>query len=753
MKQTILNILANDDFLKRTPSSLAKELGYQTKEEFTSFMKVLNQLEEELVVIRNDKDEYYLPTQKNMVIGILSINKKGFGFVRLEDENLEDIFISKESLKGAFDKDTVLAQIEEQQKGNRKEGKILRVIKRGKTRIVGELRQGNRDCYVESTVLGLDKRIYIDKGHLHGATVGHVVAVEIKVYKPLVKGTVVDIIGHKSDPGVDILSVVSDHGVDIAFPKEVYKQIDYIQDEVLEADLVGRLDLRKEVIVTIDGDDAKDLDDAISLTINENGNYYLGVHIADVSHYVSEDSPLDKEAVERGTSIYLVDRVIPMLPHKLSNGICSLNPHVDRLTMSCFMEIDKTGEVIDYKIDQSVIHSTERMTYNNVNKILAGDKEMTKQYQHVQDLFFLMQELASILQNKREQRGAIDFDVKEAKVLVNKKGKPTDVVLRERGISDRIIESFMLQANETVAKHFCLFDKPFIYRVHEHPKLSKLQQFTGIAKTMGYEIEGSLEDIEPMQLRKLIESSRDKEEHDVITTLLLRCMQKAAYDENCLGHYGLADEYYTHFTSPIRRYPDLLVHRLIRTYLVQNKLDNETLNHFNEVVPILAKKSSERERLAITIEREVEDMKKAEFMEQYINKEFDGIISSVTSFGFFVELENTIEGLVHVLDLSDDFYFYDEKKLQFIGQRTGKHFGLSDKVRVRVSGASKKERNIDFVIVGMKPNKSRRKVVIKTDKKANNSYRNKKNKHQRNNDGKRQDRRSIIKKGKHSRRK
>ncbi len=745
MKEKIINTLANDDFLKRTPSSLAKYLGYDN-DEFKNFMKIMNELESENMIFRNRSDEYFLPNQGNMVMGVLSINKKGFGFVRLEDENKDDIFISKEYLKDAFDKDTVLVEIEKESKGARQEGRVIRVLKRGKTRIVGELKKGNKDCYVDSTVAGLDKRIYIDSGHLHGATIGHIVTVEIKVYKPLVKGTVVDILGHKNDPGVDILAVVSEHGVDIKFPKDVYQQINDIEDIVHEKDLINRLDLRNIVTVTIDGDDAKDLDDAISLTVNERGNYYLGVHIADVSHYVTEGSALDNEAIERGTSIYLVDRVIPMLPHKLSNGICSLNPQVDRLTMSCFMEIDKAGDVIDYTIDQSVIHSDERMTYNNVNKILAGDKEMTDKYSHVKDLFFLMEELATILQGKREQRGAIDFDVKEAKVLVNDYGNPIDVVLRERGKSDRIIESFMLQANETVAKHFCLLEKPFIYRVHEHPKLSKLQQFSTIAKTLGYEIDGSLEDIEPLQLRSLIEASRGSEEHDIIATLLLRCMQKAAYDENCLGHYGLADEYYTHFTSPIRRYPDLLVHRLIRTYLVNKKQDDETIKHFNEVVPVLAKKSSIQERLAITIEREVEDMKKAEYMEQFINKEFSGIISSVTSFGFFVELENTIEGLVHVLDLSDDFYFFDDQKLKFIGQKTGKKFGLGDHVQVRVTGASKVERNIDFQIVGMKPNNRRKKVVVKTDKKPNKNILHKKTKHTKNNGGKSHYKKDIMKK-------
>ena len=472
------------------------------------------------------------------------------------------------------------------------------------------------------------------------------------------------------------------------------------------------MDLRNEVIVTIDGEDAKDLDDAISLKKLDNGNYYLGVHIADVSYYVGEGTPLDKEAFARGTSIYLVDRVIPMLPHKLSNGICSLNPHVDRLTISCFMEVDSEGKVVDHEIVPSVINSTERMTYTNVNRILANDQAMQLQYSHVKDLFFLMEELASILQKKRFKRGAIDFDAKEAKVIVDNRGNPIDVVLRQRGIGEHIIEEFMLLANETVAEHFYWLELPFLYRVHENPKPEKLLQFANVAKTLGYTIKGSLENVYPNELSAIIEASKDTPEHTIISTLLLRCMQKARYDEQCLGHFGLADEFYTHFTSPIRRYPDLIVHRMIRRFIFENTVDKKTIRYYQELMPEIAEQTSYREREAIDIEREVDDMKMAEYMEKHLGEEFEGTITSITNFGFFVELDNTIDGLVHVTDLTDDFYYYDERNLRYVGQRNGKVFKMSDRVKVRVASASKKDRTVDFEIVGIKSNKKPRKTVI-----------------------------------------
>lgn len=724
MENEILTLLRDDDYMERSIDLLAKKLNCMSSEKFIKLVKLMNELEEAGKVVRNKYNHYYLPNQFGMVLGTLSINKKGYGFVAVEDQE-KDIFIAPDALKDAFNKDLVLVEIDKRSDLERPEGKVIRVVKRGQTRLVGEVKKGKRDYYVEVDDPKFESPIFVDHAHLHGAVAGHKVLVEIKVYKPFLKGDVIKIIGHKNDPGIDILSIVYEHDAPVEFNKEVYWQIEGIPDTLEGIDISDRVDLRKETIVTIDGDDAKDLDDAISLKKLANGNYYLGVHIADVSYYVKEGTPLDKEAFTRGTSIYLADRAIPMLPHKLSNGICSLNPNVDRFTISCFMEIDRNGEVIDHEIVPGIINSTERMTYTNVNKILDGDQALQLQYSHVKDLFFLMQELALILQDKKANRGAIDFDVKEAKVIVNNKGETTDVVLRQRGASDRIIEEFMLLANETVAEHFKWLELPFIYRVHEQPKTKKLMQFSTIAKIMGYTIKGSLENVYPNELSSIIEASKGTPEHTIISTLLLRCMQKARYDEQCLGHFGLADEFYTHFTSPIRRYPDLIVHRLIRKYLFEKCVDDQTIRHYQKIMPEIAVQSSSREREAIDIEREVDDMKIAEYMEKHIGEEYEGIISSVTNFGFFVELDNTVDGLVHVSDLTDDFYFFDEINLRYIGQRTGKVFKMSDCVKVRVISASKKDKSVDFEIVGMKSNKKTRKTVIM------NTYREDKNIHTR----------------------
>lgn len=711
MKEEILALLKDNSYLERSIDLIAAKLNYQSSEQFVKLVKTLNELEDGGLVVRNKYNHYYLPNQFGMVLGTLTLNKQGYGFVTVENQE-KDIFIPQSGLKDAFNKDTVLVEITKSGDDKKPEGTIVKVVSRGQTRFVGEVKKGKRECYVEVDDRLFKNPIFVDHAHLHGAVVGNKVVVEIKVYKPYLKGDIVKVLGHRNDPGIDVLSVVYEHDAPVEFPQVVFDQISDIKDSVTADDLDGRVDLRNEVIVTIDGEDAKDLDDAISLKKLDNGNYYLGVHIADVSYYVGEGTPLDKEAFARGTSIYLVDRVIPMLPHKLSNGICSLNPHVDRLTISCFMEVDSEGKVVDHEIVPSVINSTERMTYTNVNRILANDQAMQLQYSHVKDLFFLMEELASILQKKRFKRGAIDFDAKEAKVIVDNRGNPIDVVLRQRGIGEHIIEEFMLLANETIAEHFYWLELPFLYRVHENPKPEKLLQFANVAKTLGYTIKGSLENVYPNELSAIIEASKDTPEHTIISSLLLRCMQKARYDEQCLGHFGLADEFYTHFTSPIRRYPDLIVHRMIRRFIFENTVDKKTIRYYQELMPEIAEQTSYREREAIDIEREVDDMKMAEYMEKHLGEEFEGTITSITNFGFFVELDNTIDGLVHVTDLTDDFYYYDERNLRYVGQRNGKVFKMSDRVKVRVASASKKDRTVDFEIVGIKSNKKPRKTVI-----------------------------------------
>ncbi len=713
MKERILELLENKDFKLRKIDEISEYLNLTETQDYINLIKLMNHMEDEGMIIRDKNNHYYLIHQLDFYTGILDMNKKGFGFVKVDEER--EFYIHDTNLRDAYHKDKVLIE-KIPSKGNREEGRVVRVLERGQLRYVGEVKKGKREYIIDVDDVKFNEPIYVDHAHMHGAVVGHKVLVEIKTFKPYIKGDVLKVIGHRNDPGVDILSIVHNHGVNIEFPDDVYKQVEDISDEIDPSDIVNRVDLRNEMIVTIDGDDAKDLDDAISLCKLDNGNYKLGVHIADVSYYVTEGSPLDVEAVNRGTSIYLVDRVIPMLPHKLSNGICSLNPHVDRYAISCIMEIDSEGNVVSHDIFPSVIHSSYRMTYNNVNKILDGDHHVQDQYKEVVPLFFMMYELSSIIRRKREKRGAIDFDVNEAKVIVDKSGKPIDVVLRDRGDSDKIIEDFMLTANETVAQHFKWMDLPFIYRVHEHPKLKKLQQFASIVKPLGYTIKGSLENVYPNELSSIVEASKGTEEHTIISTLLLRCMQKARYDEECLGHFGLADEYYTHFTSPIRRYPDLLVHRLIRHYLFDKQFDD--LDHYQKLIPYLAEQSSNREREAVEIEREVDDMKMAEYMSYHIGEEFEGMINSVTQFGFFVELPNMIDGLVHISDLLDDYYIYDEKSMSLIGEMTGKSYRLSDKVKVRVSRCSKKDRTIDFEVVGSKPRKKKKQVIELNNKKV-----------------------------------
>ena len=713
MKERIIELLEDKKFKFRKIDEIAQYLELTDIHDYIDLIKLMNHLEDEGVIIRNKDNKYYLVNQLDFYTGILDMNKKGFGFVKIDEER--EFYIHDTNLKDAYHKDKVLIG-KIPSRGNREEGRVVRVLERGVLQYVGEVKKGKREYIIDVDDVKFNEPIYVDHAHMHGAVVGHKVLVEIKTFKPYIKGDVLKIIGHKNDPGVDILSIVHNHGVNIEFNEDVYKQIESISDEIDPSDIVNRVDLRNEMIVTIDGDDAKDLDDAISLCKLDNGNYKLGVHIADVSYYVTEGSALDKEAIERGTSIYLVDRVIPMLPHKLSNGICSLNPHVDRYAISCFMEIDKEGNVVSHDIVPSVINSSYRMTYNNVNKILDGDLPMQQKYKDVVPLFFMMYELSLIIRKKREKRGAIDFDVNEAKVIVDKTGKPIDVVLRDRGNSDKIIEDFMLTANETVAQHFKWMDLPFIYRVHEHPKLKKLQQFASLVKPLGYSIRGSLENIYPNELSAIVEASKGSEEHTIISTLLLRCMQKARYDEECLGHFGLADEYYTHFTSPIRRYPDLLVHRLIRHYLFDKEFND--LDHYNKLIPYLAEQSSNRERESVEIEREVQDMKMAEYMSYHIGEEYEGIICSVTQFGFFVELPNMIDGLVHMSELIDDYYIYDEKNMMLIGESKGKTYKLSDKVKVRVTRCSKKEGTIDFEVVGNKPRTRKKKVIELNNKKV-----------------------------------
>ncbi|WP_371261505.1 ribonuclease R [Bacillus sp. MUM 116] len=716
-----------------TVQELEAAFGIQDSSDFKEFVKALVQMEEKGLVVRTRSNRYGLPEKMNLIRGKLTGHAKGFAFVIPDEPGLDDIFIPPNETNTAMHGDTVLARVSSESSGQRREGSIIRIIERGIQQMVG--------TYVESKSFGFvipdDKKfasdIFIPKAASKGAVEGHKVVVKLTTYpegRKSAEGEVIEILGHKNDPGVDILSIIHKHGLPMAFPEDVLQQANDTPDTIDESELANRRDLRNETIVTIDGADAKDLDDAVTVTKLENGNYKLGVHIADVSYYVKEGTPIDVEAADRATSVYLVDRVIPMIPHRLSNGICSLNPKVDRLVLSCNMEISAEGQVVDHEIFQSVIKTTERMTYLDVNRILVDkDEETRKRYEPLVPMFELMEELASILRDKRMKRGAIDFDFKESKVLVDEEGNPTDVILRERSVAERLIEEFMLAANETVAEHFHWMDVPFIYRIHEDPKEDKLRKFFEFITNFGYIVKGTANEVHPRALQEIIEEVQGKPEEMVVSTVMLRSMQQAKYDPESLGHFGLSTEFYTHFTSPIRRYPDTIVHRLIRTYLIEGKLDEATREKWNAELPEIAAHSSRMERRAVDAERETDELKKAEYMENKIGVEYDGIISSVTNFGMFVELPNTIEGLVHVSYMTDDYYRFDERHYAMIGERTGNVFRIGDEITVRVVKVNKEERSIDFEIVGMKgtPRRERSEApkVFKTGSDSNKQRRNK----------------------------
>ncbi|MEW9053725.1 MAG: ribonuclease R [Neobacillus sp.] len=702
----LLQYMRDEAYKPLTVQELEEAFGIADSSDFKEFVKALVQMEERGLVVRTRSNRYGLPQKMNLIRGKLIGHAKGFAFVAPDEPGMDDIFIPPNETNTAMHGDTVLARVSSETSGQRREGSIIRIIERGVQQIVG--------TYVESKSFGFvipdDKKfagdIFIPKAASKGAVEGHKVVVKLITYpegRKSAEGEVIEVLGHKNDPGVDILSVIHKHGLPMSFPEDVLKQANETPDTIDESELENRRDLRNETIVTIDGADAKDLDDAVTVTKLANGNYKLGVHIADVSYYVKEGTPIDREAEDRATSVYLVDRVIPMIPHRLSNGICSLNPKVDRLVLSCDMEINDEGRVVNHEIFQSVIKTTERMTYSDVNKILVDqDEETRSRYESLVPMFELMEELAAILRNKRMQRGAIDFDFKESKVLVDEESKPTDVVLRERSVAERLIEEFMLAANETVAEHFHWMEVPFIYRIHEDPKEDKLRRFFEFITNFGYIVKGTANEVHPRALQEIIEEVQGKPEEMVVSTVMLRSMQQAKYDPESLGHFGLSTEFYTHFTSPIRRYPDTIVHRLIRTYLIEGKLDETTREKWNARLPEIAQHASKMERRAVDAERETDELKKAEYMEDKIGVEYDGIISSVTNFGMFVELPNTIEGLVHVSYMTDDYYRFDERHYAMIGERTGNVFKIGDEITVRVVKVNKDERSIDFEIVGMK---------------------------------------------------
>jgi ribonuclease R len=716
----LLSYMKDEAYKPLTVQELEDAFGIEGSENFKEFVKALVVMEEKGLVVRTRSNRYGLPEKMNLIRGKVSAHAKGFAFVIPEESGMDDIFIPPNETNNAMNGDTVLVRVSSESSGSRREGTVVRILKRGVEEIVGTYTESKHFGFVLPDDKKFASDIFIPKSANMGAVEGHKVVVKLTSYpegRKSAEGEVTQILGHKNDPGVDILSVIHKHGITVDFPDEVLEQANQVPDEIDESDLVNRRDLRDQTIVTIDGADAKDLDDAVTVTKLDNGNYKLGVHIADVSYYVKEGSPIDEEAFERGTSVYLVDRVIPMIPHRLSNGICSLNPKVNRLTLSCDMEINSEGQVVKHEIFQSVIKTTERMTYSDVNGILVDkDEELRNRYEPLVPMFEDMEELAQILRTKRMNRGAIDFDFKEAKVIVDEEGKPVDVAMRERSVAEKLIEEFMLVANETVAEHFHWMDVPFIYRIHEDPKEDKLQRFFEFITNFGLVVKGTANAVHPRALQEIIEDVQGKPEEMVVSTIMLRSMQQAKYDPESLGHFGLSTDYYTHFTSPIRRYPDSIVHRLIRTYLIDGKLDESTRAKWDAQMDHIAEHTSSRERRAVEAERETDELKKAEYMEDKIGEEYDGIISSVTNFGMFVELPNTIEGLVHVSYMTDDYYRYDERHLAMIGEKTGNVFRIGDEITIRVVNVNKDERAIDFEIVGMKNNNSDRQDRIRTVK-------------------------------------
>ena len=694
-EERVLACINNEMKTPLKPEELAVVLDVP-QSDMAEFNMLLFALLEDCLIIETKRGKIAPLSTQKMVNGKFIGNERGFGFVETDDE--KDVFIPAELTNGALHGDTVLARItNEPDEGRRAEGEVVKIIKGTEQKIVGRIEFVGDNAFISPIFKKFGKDFFVRSKNINGAQEGDMVVAQITVRgndKKKPEAKVVATLGNVSSPGVDILAVLESQNIRYEFPEEVKEIAKTVPKEIDDWSIAGRLDLRHEQIITIDGDDAKDLDDAVCVKKLENGNYELGVHIADVSHYVTYKNPFDKEAYKRGTSIYLADRVVPMLPEELSNGICSLNQGVDRLTLSVIMEIDANGKVVDHQIAESVINSTARMTYSAVTAILEGDNEKREKYAHLVDHIEKMNELREILNNQRNARGSINFDFDEARIVLDESGKPIDVVKRERGISNNIIEEFMLIANETVAEHFFWLNIPFIYRVHEEPNADSIKEFVKFIAPFGYTIKHSNGVVHPRELAELIKKLAGKKEEIIISGVMLRSLMKAKYSQENAGHFGLSSKYYCHFTSPIRRYPDLAIHRIIKATL-NGELNEEKTTEF---VRKASKHSSDAELAAVEVERTVEDMKKAEFMQNFLGEVFDATISNVTSFGIFASLENTIEGLIRFADLTDDYYIYDEAHRQITGERTGKVFKPGDSIKIQVARADAMSGKIDFVL-------------------------------------------------------
>lgn len=695
MKKKILEIL-KEETKGQNINEINNKLHLRGMEEITELEDNLKELVTEGILHMSKNREYMLMSNtKSLRVGKLRINKNGNGFVECEPE---DIFVHSNDLNGAINGDFVEVEIKTRLNDPEPEGYIRNILKRDLKTIVGEMVKDKKTLAFKPDDEKLNIAVKLTKESMKGCVEGHKVIISIikEIGNRTFLGKVEKIIGHKNDPGVDILTIAAKHSIETEFSEDVKRELKNIPDEVCENDLIGRTDLTKEMIFTIDGDDTKDIDDAISVK-RDGKNYVLGVHIADVSNYVKVGSALYDSAFSRGTSSYLADTVIPMIPHQLSNGICSLNPEVIRLTISCVMTIDGNGKVISYDIFPSYIKSRKQMTYKNVNKIL-DENIIPEGYGEFADTLKLMHELSKILRQEKINRGYIDFGIDEAKVIQDENGKAIDIVKRVQGTGEKLIEDFMIAANETVATHISNMDLPFIYRVHDLPNAEKIEDFSNLIKQMGYQIHTNLNKITPVTMQKLLNEFRDKDEFVILSDMLLRSMKKAIYSTNNIGHFGLASKNYTHFTSPIRRFPDLTVHRLLRTYLFENRIDMETINFNAKYLIDVAEHSSETEVNSVEAERDVLDMKMAEYMESHIGEEYEGIISGVTNFGMFVELDNLIEGLVHISTL-DGFYTYVPEMLSLISANKKNKYRIGDKVKIIVTNANKNQGIIDFELV------------------------------------------------------
>lgn len=701
-EQKILEFMQEDDYVPMRAKEIAM-LMRVPKNEYNEFLELIGKLEMELKIQKNRKNRYKV-SEKVYYDGIYKKNQKGFGFVKIEERE-EEVYISKENSLNALNGDRVLIEIiEEKNKVKKAEGKIVRILKREKDTVVGVFQNNKTFGFVVPDDKNFGSDIYISKKNFGKAKDNHKVLVKITKYPQKDKnaeGKVIEVLGNINDAGVDMLSLIKEHSLPAKFPEQVIEEAKKCGNKIDEKNISSRIDLRDKIIFTIDGEDAKDLDDAVRVQKLENGNYKLDVHIADVSYYVREKSLLDQEALLRGTSIYMLGKVIPMLPKELSNGICSLNEGEDRFTLSCTMEIDKKGKVISNEIYKAVIKVTKRMNYTDVQSILDGsnDKILEKYKPYIQE-FKNMEELAIILKNRRIENGYLNLDIPESKIDLDIDGKVTNISKYERTFAHKIIEQFMLTANETIAEKFFWLDAPFIYRVHEKPDLEKIQELNKFLFNLGLKIKANKDNIYPKEFAKILTEVQGKPEEKVVSNLLLRTLKVARYEAENKGHFGISSKYYCHFTSPIRRYPDLFIHRIISKYLEENyDLNQKTVEEYKKIAEDRAKQSSEREKVATLVEREAEDMKKAEYMESKIGEEYEGVVSSITQFGMFVELENTVEGLIRFENLGEEYYIYDEERKMLIGEKTNKTYKIGDKVKIKVIGSSKLLRRIDFELI------------------------------------------------------